>query len=281
MKIDKTAMKKYWLPGLILLTVLILVIAMTAGNGGRGGTAGDHDGLTRPQSEAMPTVGGETAPQDPTGHTVPDKDDPMPTDAPDAPTGTEPPVTPEEPVVLEDGLLIEQVGVYSGMYVEDGSGEICPDVMMVVLRNGSGKDLQLARIELTVGEETYHFQCTNLPAGGAAVLLDQDRKTSVSARPDQAEITMSAFFDSSMELCADKLEIRGQQGNLTVTNVSGADISGDIYVYYKFHAADYFYGGITFRVAVRGGLKAGESSQLIAGHYTPDGCKIVQVTYGP
>lgn len=286
MKMDKSKKRNYAAAALITVTALILVVVMTTQTGEDGGGSG----LLRPQSGVqLPASTGdhaETVPQDPVQTTGPDPTagtdgtqpsgdtKPQPTD------GTEPPVSPEAPVVLAEELVIEQVGTYSGMYVEDGSGEICPDIMMVVLRNGSEQDLQLARIEMTIGDERYHFQCTNLPAGEAAVLLDQDRKPSAAARPDQAEITLFSFFEEPMELRGDALEIRGQQGNLTVTNISGADIPGDICIYYKFHAADHYYGGITFRVTLRGGLKAGESGQLIAGHYSPDGCKIVQVTYG-
>ena len=56
------------------------------------------------------------------------------------------------------------------------------------------------------------------------------------------------------------------------------DISGDIYIYYKFAATDIFYGGITFRVRVEGGLKAGELRQIPAGHFKPGECRIVQVS---
>ena len=65
-----------------------------------------------------------------------------------------------------------------------------------------------------------------------------------------------------------------------VCGVSGADIPGDIYVYYKNSASDLLYGGITYRVAVKGGLAAGKSTQVIAGHYVSGGSRIVSVDCG-
>lgn len=288
--------KKLILPALILVVVVVLIFALCATRDPEvpvvpGNTTGspsqDKPDGTQPQTDPQirdPELPGNTGETRPTQSQTPDQETTAPDRDPYDPGQTIPreelPVTPEDPVILDDGLLIERVDSYSGMYVEDGSGEIVSDIMMIILRNGSEEDLQLARIELTVVEEVYSFECTNLPAGEAVVLLEKDRKTAVEARPDQAQITMRAFFDSPMERSSGLLQIEGRKGMLTVTNVSQQDIDEDIYVYYKFYEAGYFYGGITFRVAVRGGLNAGESEQLIAGHYNPDSCRIVQVTHG-
>ena len=87
-----------------------------------------------------------------------------------------------------------------------------------------------------------------------------------------------AVFDEPMDLMADTIRISGMDGMLNVENISDRDITGQIYIYYKYASADTFYGGITFRVPVEGGLKAGELRQVPAGHYSPEGCTLVQVT---
>ena len=46
---------------------------------------------------------------------------------------------------------------------------------------------------------------------------------------------------------------------LNVPNISDEDIPGDVVVYYKHASADMLYGGITYRVTISGGIKAGES----------------------
>lgn len=291
MKFQKKELQKYALPLLILLVAVVVIIAaVSAGTedapGAPEAPSGTQTGTHAPAaSDADP----EPEQTDASGSEGSSEGNVEPSVSGNAASSsgsesgdntTQAVISPEDPVVLEDNLQIEMVGSYSGMYVEDGSGEILSDIMMIVLRNGSEQDLQLARIQLVIGDETYQFQCTNLRSGAAVVLLEQDRKAAVNANPDQAEITLSVFFDSPMERCEDAIRIDGQKGSLTVTNISGQDITDDIYVYYKFYASDYFYGGITFRVAVRGGLEAGASSQLVAAHYAPDGCEIVQVTYG-
>ena len=184
----------------------------------------------------------------------------------------------QKPINLGHGLKIVDAGRYTGLYVEDGSNEILSDIMMVVVRNGGEQDFQLAEITAVCGKEEYRFTLTNLRAGGQAVLLAQDRKTAVGGQVTSAIMENPVLFQEPMSLQEDVIQISGLDGMLNVKNISATDITNDIYVYYKYSAEDIFYGGITFRICVEGGLKSGEIRQIPAGHYTADGCAIVQVT---
>ena len=176
------------------------------------------------------------------------------------------------------GLEITDAGGYVGAYMEDGSNEVVSNVMMLVVRNIGEQDVQLADIVAFSGGEEYTFRLTNLAVGERVVLLDLARKPATGADMESASLTAVALFEVPMELYEDTIQITGLNGMLNVKNISETDISGDIYVYYKFAATDIFYGGITFRVRVDGGLKAGELRQIPAGHFSPDNCRIVQVT---
>ena len=174
------------------------------------------------------------------------------------------------------GLEITDSGKYAGLYMEDGSDEIVSDVMMLVVQNSGGDDIQLAQITALCGAEEYHFTLTNLAAGQRAVLLEQERKP--AAELTSAVLDTCVPFGTPMSLHEDVLQVSGLDGMLNVMNISDADIEGDIYVYYKYAARDVFYGGITFRVRIEGGLKAGEIRQIPAGHYDKDSCAVIQVT---
>jgi hypothetical protein len=76
------------------------------------------------------------------------------------------------------------------------------------------------------------------------------------------------------------VEISGLPGTINVKNISEADITGTIYIYYKHRAGDTYYGGITYVTKVQGGLKAGEIRQIIASHFVPNSCQVVAVTIG-
>ena len=65
---------------------------------------------------------------------------------------------------------------------------------------------------------------------------------------------------------------------MNITNISGNDITGDVVIYYKNASSDMLYGGITYRVTVTGGLKAGEIKQLTGSHFSASGSRIMFVT---
>ena len=175
------------------------------------------------------------------------------------------------------GLKITDWGKYTGMYMEDGSNEVLADVMMIVVENNGDQDIQLAEIAAEAESGSYAFQLTNLAVGERAVLLDLGRKAS-TADLTGASIEKVALFEEPMSLCEDQILVSGMDGMVNVQNISDEDITGEIYVYYKYAAEDIYYGGITFRIRVEGGLKAGEIRQIPAGHYNAGGCAVVQVT---
>lgn len=183
----------------------------------------------------------------------------------------------DQPIDLGGGVYVEQIKSYTGTYMEDGSDQVVSDVMMILVSNTSGSDIQLMNIELRYPEGVYHFQLTNLPTGSKAVLLEKNRAAMPKSNPTEALATNTALFREPMEADLSVYEISGADGVLNVKNISGADITGNIYVYYKYRIQDLFYGGITFRVQIEGGLKDGEIRQIMTNHYNPENCGIVLI----
>lgn len=180
---------------------------------------------------------------------------------------------------LGNNLILHDMGSYTGAYVEDGSNEIVSGVLMIVVTNNSDLPLQYAEFELAVGEETAFFSVSTLPAGASAVLLEQNRM------PYEENMTVIhaasknvAFFDKPLSLCEDKIKIQAMNGAMNITNVSGEDITGDVVIYYKNSSVDMFYGGITYRVRLEGGMAAGEIRQIMSDHFSGTGSTIMFVT---
>lgn len=184
-----------------------------------------------------------------------------------------------EKMLLGEGIELQALSGYQGPYVEDGTDDIVSDVLAITVRNDGDKTVQYAHIILTQGETAYEFDVTTLPVGASAQLLELSRQP----MPDNtdgmtAQVTACAVFDTEPTMCEDVFQIETQDTAITITNNSGSDITGQIYVYYKIAYGDVYMGGITYRVGTAG-LKAGESTTCYAGHFSTDYSKLMFVTY--
>ena len=183
--------------------------------------------------------------------------------------------------VLQDGIEVLSIGSYTGLYMEDGSDEVLSGILMMKVTNTGSTPIQYAQITMTVGEETAEFTLSTLNPGATMVVLEQNRMAYDSAVDyASAEITGKnvALFREEMTLHEDKLEIQILDGAINVKNISGMDIDGNVVIYYKNVAAGVYYGGITYRITLEGGLKADEVRQLMASHFSDTGSEIMFVT---
>ena len=242
-----------WLLAVVILLVLVVAALWIAA------MAREEPQLQPPETTMPPQVSGENTETEP---------------ATDAAEETLPSVL---PINLGYGVYLERVNNYTGIYMEDGSDELVSGVMMIRVTNTGEDDIQLMQIEVAYPEDTYRFQVTNLPAGSSAILLELSRQPKPEGDPISAVASNVVLFPENMTVDQTVYEISGAAGMMNVKNISGADIEGDIYVYYKYKMQDVFYGGITFRVTISGGLKAGEIRQVMATHFNPDNCQVVLV----
>lgn len=180
-------------------------------------------------------------------------------------------------------MEITDIGAYTGIYMEDGTDEMVSGTLMMIVTNTSEKVIQYAEIDMTVGEETAHFTLSTLPAGESVVLLEKSRMEysfEINYADCKVEAKNIATIDGPLDMHEDKLKIQTLDGVMNVTNISGEDISKDIIIYYKNSAADLYYGGITYRIILQGGLKADEIRQLVANHFNEGGSAIMFVSFG-
>ena len=185
----------------------------------------------------------------------------------------------EVDVALDKGLQITGIGAYTGAYVEDGSNEFVSGVLMLRVTNNGTEAIQYAEFTIPMEDTAAKFTLSTLPAGATAILLEQSRmlwdEQTVYPAP---EMSLVAMFDEPLSLREDKLKIQALDGGLNVTNISGQDIDGDIIIYYKNAQQGIFYGGITYRVRLQGGMKADEIKQIMSDHFSATGSEVVFIT---
>lgn len=244
-KTNETKMKKGWIVALVLAAVLILALLLLPKSGE---SAGNTDS-TEETSAVQASQPEETAPDQPQR-------------------------------LLKDTLRIDKIDSYTGLYVEDGSDEAVSGLLMMLVTNISEEPVQYAEIALDLGDETAKFSVSVLPAGGTAVLIEQNRMAydkSVDYASASAECVHLADFEKPISLREDILQIQVLEGAINIMNISGEDIDGTILLCYKNISNGVYHGGIAYRVRLEGGLKAGEVKQIMGTHFRQDGSEILFV----
>ena len=182
-----------------------------------------------------------------------------------------------ESIPLGSGLVITDIGKYTGIFVEDGSDEPVSGIMMIILKNISGKDFQYGEIYVEYPSHTAEFTVSNLPNNGSVVLLEKSKKKPSQKQLLSARCENCVFFASRMDTMEDIFEFSGTDGAMNVKNISQSDIDSPIEVYYKNSSTSLLYGGITYKVTIPTGLKAGKTAQLYSQHYDLSNCKVVDI----
>lgn len=190
--------------------------------------------------------------------------------------------TAEQPIreyVFDSVLRMDSIGSYTGLYMEDGSDDVVSGILCITVTNIGDQALQYAEITLSGPAGEAAFKLSTLKPGESAVVLEANRKP--YAKTDvytAAESNNVAFFQEELSLQEDKLQIQPLDGGFNITNISGQDIAGEITVYFKDSAAGKYYGGITYRGRIQGGMKAGEIRQIISENFSASGTSVVFVT---
>ena len=191
------------------------------------------------------------------------------------------PETEDTALTLKNGITIEKLGSYTGIFMEDGSDEVVSGIAMLVIKNTGEDYIQYAEITVKSGDTEGLFTLSTLFPGETVVALEKSRKEYKSFGEDYSvEADNVAVFNFVPTLSEDKIKIQPLNGAMNVKNVSGEDIEGDVVIYYKNSASDMYYGGITYRVRITGGIKAGEIKQIITDHFNEKGSKLVFATVG-
>ncbi len=182
---------------------------------------------------------------------------------------------------LGSEVAITGVLPYTGAFMEDRTDDVVTDILAIQVTNSGEEYIQTMDILLTSGDVQARFSLSTLFPGETVVVLEKNRMAySTAPGFEQVQTGNVVLFDEHPGMFQDKLEIQCLDGVINVTNISGEDISGDILIYYKNYVHGMYYGGITYRLRIEGGLKNGEIRQGTAAHFNPDNSAIVFVTCG-
>ncbi len=176
---------------------------------------------------------------------------------------------------ITDDLVITDLSFYSGDFVEDGSNEKVENIASVKLKNTGKKDYEYVEFDVITKKNSYHFKASTVFGGSVTTVLNSEKKT--LAKNDgfkSSNVKYCTEYIKPPSLLEDVFTLHPYPNTINISNESGKDIPGKVYVYYKEKDENGYFGGITYR-AVFDGIKNGEVKQRVSYHFD----EVVNITY--
>lgn len=182
------------------------------------------------------------------------------------------------PLRLEDGSLeIGSLYQFSGINPDSGNQE-GQNTASIELTNLSDSYLAEARITMRLAEGTaLSFHITDLPAGSATMAFSSENLP----LPSDAvctEVTCQAVFDDTADLAPDAVSVQAAGTQITLTNISGQDIS-QIVVYCRNTLGEAYFGGVTYQYTINN-LAANETATIDAVDCILGMAEVVRIAVG-
>ena len=180
--------------------------------------------------------------------------------------------------VAEESLKIESVGIYSGVFVENGEDITVDNVASMLVTNTTDKMLQVARFTMKVNgseEDVALFQVTDLPAGASALILELNKRPYTEGETYEIGEEVHTFYDEASTM-SDMFSFELKGDMLVLTNLTDQSFD-DVYVHYKYvQEGGAYLGGIAYRSHYTA-VGPNESVPTIAHHFTDKISQIIMV----
>lgn len=177
-------------------------------------------------------------------------------------------------------MQILSAGQYTGPFIETGESIPTDNVMTIIVKNTGEKMIEYGEIQLSVGNETAVFKITALPTGTAVMVQELHQMRYSKDNTYAYKTALEANMEEEKDLQKDKVSISGEEGKLTVTNLTDEPISKLYICFHTIQSGGVYRGGITYRVAFEN-IGAGESQTIESQHYYGDYSSILFVDIPP
>ena len=179
---------------------------------------------------------------------------------------------------IADGkITCDSFGRYTGQYVEDGRDELVESVATVLITNRSDEYLEYATLTFDVDGSAANFIVTGLPSGASAWVMDAGKLAIKSGASFTYQDCVSDFR-SDVNASSDEVGLKADGNMLTATNKTDKTLE-DVVVYYRvMHTDGNYLGGVTY-TANFDTLEPGESTEVLAGHYSAENSEVVRVNW--
>lgn len=173
-------------------------------------------------------------------------------------------------------LTIEEIGRFSGIYIENGSDQDVENVVALSVKNSGDETIEYSEIKLKTSEGDLNFVISSLP-GNSRTLIQEANQSGLQFSKIKS-VNASVSDPKKVSLNTDTITISEKENNsLTVKNISSKDLKS-VRIFYKFFdsSQDSFIGGITYTINLED-LAAGDSIDITPSHYSKGNSKVVDV----
>ena len=155
---------------------------------------------------------------------------------------------------------------YDGAFLEDGSDDEVKNVLALLFKNTSDKDIQYAEYAFAVDGKPISFKVSDLPAGQTCVVLEASRHQRNTN--EVLELISRVVAPVEMLPGSDKvLPVINEDNTITIMNLTQEELPV-VRVFYKYFYEDEntFVGGITY-TATATQVPAGGSVTIAPSHF--------------
>lgn len=178
--------------------------------------------------------------------------------------------------IPEQGITVETIRGYDGIYVEDGNDEKVKKVAAILVTNQSKKGIEYGSIAMETGENTLEFQFSVLPAGKSCIVMEKNKTTYKKKWEVQSVKGDFAYVDDFSKLKSEIAVTTIKNNGICIANKTDTAIP-QVRIFYKYQMdSGEYIGGITYNCKVDN-LEVGEKRKIYPSHFSFDGSVILMV----
>lgn len=183
------------------------------------------------------------------------------------------------PYSIDDGSLSLQSIFLSSVFNTDGDGKLVENVASISYENTSGKFIRSAILQVTLDSgEQLNFQLTDIPVDSNGVAFETSNAT-CNEQANIQDVSAQIEYDDQATLLSDAITCTTSGTEITISNVSGADLS-QITVFCHCSLDGTLFGGNVFECSIDT-LAAGESTVITATDCIYGDALVVRTSVGP
>lgn len=167
----------------------------------------------------------------------------------------------EFPYSLDDGKLAVDSLFQSSIANPDCNDEIGEDIATVEVWNQSEQFLASAQITAILEDGTeLVFEIQDVPAGGKVWAFETSNKE-IPAQPVCESMKCKTSYEETMPVMEKQVQVKASGTDITISNLTGEDLTGLNVSFHCLFDGDVYYGGKTCTYPIEA-LPAGENTSL-------------------